>query len=99
MIGIVFTAVLMVKKVRGNILWGIFFTWILAILCELTGLYVPNPEMHMYSVIPNLSAGAAAFMPASIMPLFSAISTSVVSLASTSWSSCLPSCSSISSIP
>lgn len=44
MIGIMFTGVLMVKKVRGNILWGILFTWILAIICELTGLYVPNPE-------------------------------------------------------
>jgi AGZA family xanthine/uracil permease-like MFS transporter len=70
MIGILFTAVLMVKKIRGNILWGILFTWILAVICEISGLYVPNPEMHMYSVIPNLSAGAAAFMPASIMPIF-----------------------------
>ena len=41
MIGIVFTAVLMVKKVRGNILWGILFTWILAIICELTGSTSP----------------------------------------------------------
>ena len=70
MIGIVFTAVLMVKKVRGNILWGILFTWILAILCELTGLYVPNPEMKMFSVIPDLSGGAAAFAPASLSPIF-----------------------------
>lgn len=91
MIGIVFTAVLMVKKVRGNILWGILFTWILAILCELTGLYVPNPEMKMFSVIPDLSGGAAAFAPAS--------STSAASLAWTSWSSCSPSSSSIFSIP
>ena len=69
MLGIVFTAVLMVKKVRGNILWGILFTWILAILCELTGLYVPNPEMKMFSVIPDLSGGAAAFAPASLSPI------------------------------
>ncbi|WP_444310543.1 NCS2 family permease, partial [Megasphaera sp.] len=70
MIGIVFTAVLMVKKVRGNILWGILFTWLLAILCELTGLYVPNPAMKMFSVIPDLSGGAAAFAPASLSPIF-----------------------------
>ncbi len=69
MLGIVFTAVLMVKKVRGNILWGILFTWILAILCELTGLYVPNPEMKMFRVIPDLSGGAAAFAPASLSPI------------------------------
>lgn len=69
MIGILFTAVLMVKKVRGNILWGILFTWLLAVICEVTGLYIPNPELHMYSVIPDLSAGAASFAPASIMPI------------------------------
>ena len=50
MIGILFTAILIVRKVRGNILWGILFTWILAVICELIGWYVPNPELHMYSV-------------------------------------------------
>lgn len=96
MLGIVFTAVLMVKKVRGNILWGILFTWILAILCELTGLYVPNPEMKMFSVIPDLSGGAAAFAPASLSPILGS-STSAASSAWTSWSSCSLSSSSISS--
>lgn len=70
MIGIIFTAVLMVKKVRGNILWGILFTWILAVICEVTGLYVPNPELKMFSVIPDFSAGAASFEPASLAPIF-----------------------------
>ena len=70
MLGILFTAFLMIRRVRGNVLWGILFTWILAVLCELTGLYVPNPELHMYSVIPDVSAGAAAFAPASIAPIF-----------------------------
>lgn len=70
MIGILFTAILMVKKVRGNILWGILFTWILAVICELTGLYVPNPSLHMYSVIPDVSAGATSFAPVSLAPIF-----------------------------
>lgn len=69
MIGILFTAILIVRKVRGNILWGILFTWILAVICELIGWYVPNPELHMYSVIPNLSAGLASFTPVSLTPL------------------------------
>lgn len=69
MLGILFTAVLMVKKVRGNILWGILFTWILAILCEAVGWYTPDPQAHMYSVIPDLSAGAASFVPASLSPI------------------------------
>ena len=42
-LGVLFTGILMVKKVRGNILWGILFTWGLGILCELTGLYIPDP--------------------------------------------------------
>lgn len=70
MLGILFTAILMVKKVRGSILWGILGTWIAAVVCELTGLYVPNPELKMFSVLPDVSAGTAAFMPASLGPIF-----------------------------
>lgn len=70
MLGILFTAILMVKKVRGSILWGILGTWIVAVVCELTGLYVPNPELKMFSVLPDISAGTAAFMPASLAPIF-----------------------------
>ena len=69
MIGILFTSILMVKKVRGNILLGILGTWILAVICEVTGLYVPNPELKMFSVIPDVSAGLASFMPASLSPI------------------------------
>lgn len=70
MIGILFTSILMVKKVRGNILLGILGTWILAVICEVTGLYVPNPELKMFIVIPDVSAGLASFMPASLSPIF-----------------------------
>lgn len=70
MLGILFTAILMVKKVRGSILWGILGTWIVAVVCELTGFYVPNPELKMFSVLPDISAGTAAFMPASLAPIF-----------------------------
>ena len=52
-VGILFTAILIAKKVRGNILWGIVFTWVLGIICELTGIYVPDAEAGMYSVIPT----------------------------------------------
>lgn len=69
MIGVIFTGILMAKKVRGNILLGIIFTWVLAIICEITGLYVPDPSLKMFSVIPNLSAGVAAFTPASLTPI------------------------------
>lgn len=56
-IGILITAVLLVKNIKGNILWGILITWALGILCELTGLYQPNPELGMFSVLPDFSSG------------------------------------------
>jgi AGZA family xanthine/uracil permease-like MFS transporter len=57
LIGVVVTGILMVKAVRGDILWGILITWGLGVICELTGLYVPNPELGMFSVLPDFSAG------------------------------------------
>lgn len=53
LVGVLITAILMVKNVKGNILLGIVITWILGIICELAGIYVPNPDTGMYSVIPS----------------------------------------------
>lgn len=53
LLGILIIAVLLVKNVKGGILYGIFITWILGIICEMAGIYVPNPEAGMYSVIPS----------------------------------------------
>ena len=53
LIGIFLTAVFLAKNVRGAILLGIVSTWGLGILCELFGIYVPNPELSMYSLIPT----------------------------------------------
>ena len=52
-VGVLITAILHVKKVKGAILLGIIATWLLGIICQLTGLYVPNPELECYSVIPQ----------------------------------------------
>lgn len=57
LIGIIITGVMVAKKVRGSILLGILITWILGIVCELTKLYVPNPEIGLYSVIPDAIVG------------------------------------------
>ena len=42
---------------KGNILWGILATWILGMICQAIGLYVPNPELGMFSVFPDFSSG------------------------------------------
>lgn len=54
-IGVIITAVLLVRKVKGGILLGILATWILGIIAELTGLYVPDPSegVEMYSTLPE----------------------------------------------
>lgn len=57
LIGILVTAILVVKNVKGNILWGILITWGLGILCQLTGWYTPTPEAGWFSLIPDFSRG------------------------------------------
>lgn len=57
LIGVLITGILVVKNVKGNILWGILITWILGIICEVTGLYQPNAELGMFSVLPDFSGG------------------------------------------
>lgn len=51
-IGLLATAVLHIRKVKGSILIGIVITWVLGILCQLTGLYTPTPDAGFYSLIP-----------------------------------------------
>lgn len=73
--GVIITAILVVKNVKGNILWGILITWILGIICQLTGLYVPNAELGMYSLLPDFSNGISV---PSLSPIFGKLSFSGV---------------------
>ena len=52
LISVVIIFTLLHKNVKGYMLWGILIVWLLGIVCELTGLYVPNPEAGFFSVIP-----------------------------------------------
>ena len=54
-IGVIITAILYIKKIKGAILIGIVGTWVLGMLCELTGLYVPNAEAGYSSVFPTFA--------------------------------------------
>lgn len=56
-VGVLITGILTVRHVKGNILWGILSTWGLGILCQLSGLYVPNPSLGFYSLLPDFSGG------------------------------------------
>ena len=76
-IGIIITAILVVKNVKGNILWGILITWILGIICQMTGLYVPNAELGMYSLLPDFSNGISV---PSLAPIFGKLSFSGINI-------------------
>ena len=65
LLGIIITSILVIKKVKGNILWGILITWGLGIVCELTGLYKPQGEF--VSLLPDFSRGL--YIP-SLKPTF-----------------------------
>ena len=66
-IGIIVTGILVVKNIKGNILWGILITWLLGIICQFTGIYVPNVDLGFYSLLPNFSNGLS--IP-SLSPIF-----------------------------
>ena len=55
LVGLLIIGVLQHFKVPGGILLGIIITWVLGIIAELVGWYVPDPANGVYSVIPNLS--------------------------------------------
>ena len=54
-IGVLITAALHIKKVKGSMLIGIVVTWGLGMLCQLTKLYVPAPELGCYSMFPTMA--------------------------------------------
>lgn len=56
-IGVFITAYLVIKKVKGDIFFGIIITWVLGMICQAVGLYVPNPDAGWFSLYPNFSAG------------------------------------------
>lgn len=76
-IGILITSALLAKKVPGGILLGILFTWVMGMACELTGLYVPDPKLGAFSVMPNFSNGISipSLAPTFMHLDFSAIAT------------------------
>ena len=64
--GILLTAVLVIKTIKGHILIGIFATWGLGIILELLGVYIPEPARGYFSLMPS---GIIA-PPVSLAPTF-----------------------------
>lgn len=52
-VGVLITGILVAKKVKGAVLYGILATWVIGIICQLAGIYEVNPAIGQFSVIPN----------------------------------------------
>lgn len=75
LIGVLVTAILLAKNVKGGILLGILITWVLGIICQLTHLYVPNADIGYYSLLPDFSNGISV---PSMAPTFMKMDFSIV---------------------
>ena len=54
-IGTLLTAIMYIKGLKGAMLFGIVATWVLGMLCQVIGIYVPTPEAGFYSLFPSLA--------------------------------------------
>ena len=52
-IGVFAISIMYIKNVKGSILIGILGVWVLGMLCQLVGIYVPNEELGYYSLFPT----------------------------------------------
>lgn len=52
-IGTLLTAIMYIKNVKGSILIGIIATWLIGIICQLTGIYTVDNEAGYYSLLPS----------------------------------------------
>ena len=66
LVGLLVTAVLMAKNIKGSVLWGILATWGMGMACQISGAYVPDPSKGFYSLFPS----AVVSLPASMAPTF-----------------------------
>ena len=52
LVGLFITAVLYIKNVNGAILLGILATWVIGMLCQVAGIYVPD-NVSYFSLFPS----------------------------------------------
>ncbi|MBQ6859008.1 MAG: NCS2 family permease, partial [Clostridia bacterium] len=54
LVGLFITAVLYARRVSGSILLGILATWLIGMLCQAAGVYVPDPAAGYYTLFPEM---------------------------------------------
>lgn len=75
LIGVILTGWMLIKGVKGYMLWGMLATWGLGIIAQLLGIYVPAPDAGYYSLIPS----AVVSMPKSLAPTLMKLDFSFIS--------------------
>ena len=58
--GTVFTGLLVAKNFKGAILFGILFTWVLGMVAQALGIYVPDAADGFHSLYPNFTVEGLA---------------------------------------
>ncbi len=97
LIGLFIMAALYLHHVRGAILLGILATWVIGMICQVAGIYVPDPANGFYTLFPTMALTDFSKLGLTFGQCFNVISPT--SASSTSSSSCSLSCSWISLIP
>ena len=75
--GILLMTYLLFKNVKGSILIGMVALWVVGMILQAVGIYVPNPEAGYYSLFPS---GIFA-PPASLAPTFGQLDFSFIKTA------------------
>ena len=75
--GILLMTYLLFKNVKGSILIGMVVLWVVGLILQAVGIYVPNPEAGYYSLFPS---GIFA-PPASLAPTFGQLDFSFIKTA------------------
>ena len=55
LVGLFIMAALYIHHVRGAILLGILATWIIGMICQVVGIYVPDPANGFYTLFPTMA--------------------------------------------
>ena len=75
--GILLMTYLLFKNVKGSILIGMVVLWVVGMILQAAGIYVPNPEAKYYSLFPTRIFAE----PASLAPTFGQLDFSFIKTA------------------
>jgi AGZA family xanthine/uracil permease-like MFS transporter len=73
LVGVLLTGVMLALKIKGAILLGILGTWVLGMLAQATGIYVPAPDEGYFSLYPNFTVSSVKDSFVSFKDTFGAV--------------------------